>query len=360
MKATSLLTYIYAVLLMGFYSCTKGDSENKASESTSTKVQTVQVTKASFRSIVPTLKISGKALANKKVVIYAMESGRVLKVYKDLGDKVAKGSVLLLLENPEIEATHLKAVAEQTRAQKIYDRLEASHQKSSAVTPLSIIEEAKSNLMKASADLQLISKRKNELTIKAPFSGTITKRMVEVGATLQNALKNSNSNPLFELQEINPIRLHIDLPGSDLSKISKGLPVQVYFSSLKKPPFQAVISRMANALDPMSNTMSVEIDIPNPSGEIMPGMYAEVDIELSQTTKVLSIQTEAQLLFKKEAYLLVVRNGEVVQLPLIKGASNKNYFEIQNKEITEDDLIIIRGKSLVKNGDKVDAVISTE
>jgi RND family efflux transporter MFP subunit len=358
MKAPSHLKYIYLFLAIGLFSCAKKESGKQEPKEAFSKTQTVQVVKPMFRSIVPTLKITGKAMANRKVEVYAMESGRVVKVYKDLGDKVSKGTALVLLENPEIEATVAKAKAEQSRAQSKYKRLKSSRQNASALTPISLVEEAQAKLEKASAELELIIQRKNELTIRAPFAGIVTKRMVEQGATLQNALKNTSSQAIFEIQEPNPIRLTIDVPGSDLTKISKGMAVNISFSGLKESSYQAKITRMANALDPMSNTMTVEIDIANASHAIKPGMYAEVEIELEETDKVLSIQSEALLMFKKEAYVLAVRKDKVLQLPLQRGAANKKYFEIKNEDISKDDLIIVRGKNLVKNGEVVKAIIA--
>jgi RND family efflux transporter MFP subunit len=197
----------------------------------------------------------------------------------------------------------------------------------------------------------------NFLSVKAPFTGKITKRLVDHGALVQSGLTEDNPQGIVELQEISPIRLTVPLPESDIAAIEKGMDVTVTFPELPGESFKAKVSRTAEALDPASKTMQVEIDIDNPDGFIKPGMYAKVIMRIGSRESVLSLPVTAQWIFQDQPFILVVKNNMVERVHLRKGLSNKDYFEGLNPEITESTLVIVQGKGLVQPGQIVKPVL---
>jgi membrane fusion protein, multidrug efflux system len=342
-------------------SCSRGQQNDKGSTadagSENNKIQSVEVVKPQRRSFIAEVLITGTARPNQKVTLYAMESGYVQNIFVDIGDIVQKGEVIAELANPELVRQYEQKKAQLKAKQSIYERLKSTHEKTPAITPLQLIEDAEAEYLSVKAGLNAIKDRMNFLSVKAPFTGNVTKRFVDHGALLQSGLTEDNPQGIVELQEISPIRLTVPLPESDITAIKKGMDVTVTFPELPGESFQAKVSRTAGALDPASKTMQVEIDIDNSSGFIKPGMYAKALMQISRRESVLSLPVTAQWIFQNQSFVLVVKNDKVESIPLRKGLSNKDYFEALNPEITESSLVIVQGKGLVKPGQVVKPVL---
>jgi len=350
---------VFAVLLTTLISCNNQEKETEQT-STNDKIQKVEVVKPKQRSFTAEVSITGTARPNQIVTLYAMESGMLMQMRKDIGDKVRQGETIAVLGNPELQQQQIKWQAE-TKAKKAnYDRLNSVYEKTPALTNIQMVENAEAEYLSAKANLDAVNNRIGFLTIKAPFSGTITKRFVDKGAMIQSGLSQSNAQALFELQEINPIRLTIPVPESDAVGIQKGMEVEVILPELSGNSLMAKVSRTSNVLDPMSKTMQVEIDLPNPDGKILSGMYAKVLLQINSRENILSLPMIAKVSHKNEDYVLAVVDGIVKRLPVKIGLSNQDYFEVLNDEITAETHVIVQGKSLVKPEQIVEPILKQE
>jgi len=398
---SSRLCVSIIILFTALTACqNKASGPKTATVSTSTttnKIQTVGIIHATTRSFTAETEITGTARPNQKVMLYAMESGYVKSIRKDIGDKVNKGEVIATLANPlisklvadaqgatkiaaanlsTIETALIAAEADAKAKQSIFDRLNRIAQKTPQLTTLMDVENAEAAAKIAQAEiatkqaeiqaaqnkieayqqqLTITQQQANSLSIKAPFSGTITRRLVDKGAMVQSGLTETNPMGIVEIQETNLIRLTIPMPESDASAIKKGMEVTVNFPELPGESFTTKISRTAGALDPVSKTMQVEIDVPNSDGKILTGMYAKVNMNLGSRNDVLALPIIAKVLYKDAPHILVVKDGIVDRVPLRIGLTGKDYFEVLNSEITKATQVIVQGKSLVKVGQKVEA-----
>jgi len=361
-KMTKYIYTISTLFITAFFISSCGDSQNKVLQKgefpVNIKTQSVEVEKPQFRSFNAEVLITGSAEPNQKVTIYAMESGYVEKIMTEIGDFVHKGDVLAELENPNLHRKLQEKTAQLNAKKAIYNRLKSSYKKTPALTPMQVLEDAKSDYLTAKASLNTIEERLNFLNVKAPFSGLVTRRMVDHGALVQSGLTEVNPQALFEVQEISPIRITIPVPESDIATLKEGLEVTVNFPELPGELCQAKVSRMSGALDPASKTMQVEIDLDNSKGVIKSGMYAKVLMEISSRSDVVSLPVTAQWIYQDEPFVFIVNKENTVErIPLKKGLSNKDYFEILNPEITRNTLVIIQGKGLVKDGQIVNPAI---
>jgi len=350
---------VFAVLLSVLTSCKQ---EEKSTEETTSqgKIQKVEVVKPEQRSFKSEVLITGTALPNQIVTLCAMEGGMLMKMRKDIGDKVEQGETIAILENPELQQQQIKWQVEVKVKKANYERLNAVYEKTPALTNIQVVENAEAEYLSANANLEALNNRIGFLNLKAPFSGIITKRFVDKGAMIQSGLNESNPQALFELQEINPIRLTIPVPESDAVGIQKGMKVEVTLPELSGSSFMAEVSRTSNALDPLSKTMKVEIDLQNPDGKIISGMYAKALLQISSRENILSLPVIAKVSHKNEDYVLAVVDGEVKRMPVKIGLSNQEYFEILNDEITSDMQVIVQGKGLVKPEQIVESVLKQE
>lgn len=123
--------------------------------------------------------------------------------------------------------------------------------------------------------------------------------------------------------------------------------VQVNFPELSDETYNAKISRNSGALDALSKTMQVEIDLNNSNGKIITGMYAKVLLHVNSRENILSLPILSKVRFQNEDYVLIVENGKVKRIPIKIGLSDKDYFEVLNAEIIKETHVIINGKGLV-------------
>lgn len=334
------------------------NQENAATEQTTSndKIQKVEVVKPIRRKFSAEVLITGTAKPNQITTLYAMESGMLMQMHKDIGDRVRQGETLAVLKNPELLQQQMKWQAETNAKKANYERLNSVYERTPALTNLQMVENAEAEYLSAKANWDGVNNRIGFLNIKAPFSGIITKRFVDKGAMIQSGLSQSNPQALFELQEINPIRLTIPVPESDAVGIKKEMSAQVTLPELSGTTFVAKVSRISNALDPISKTMQVEIDLENPDSKIVSGMYAKILLQIDSRENILSLPIISKVSHKNEDYVLAVEDEKVKRLPVKTGLSNQDYFEVLNDDITAETQIIVKGKSLVKPGQIVDAV----
>lgn len=363
-KITGSLSLIAALWLSGCSSDEKTENQTTVDDS---KIQNVEVTVPAYRSFVSEVLITGTAEPNREVMLYAIESGYVKTVYKDIGDRVQKGEVIAVLENPELYRQQQQLTAEMEGKKSVYERLQSTYKKTPALTPLQILEDARAEYLSLKAKWDAANDRISFLQVKAPFSGIITQRFVDEGALVQSGLTEDNPQPIVEIQEVNTIRLSIPLPEADAVAIGKGMGVVVTFPELPGKSYTAKISRTANSLDRASKTMRVEIDIPNADGKIKSGMYAKVLMQINSRDSVLSLPVTAQVIFQNQPFVMLVvdlpagqAGGKVERVPLRKGLSNKDYFEVLNPEIGVESQVIIQGKGLVRPGQVVKPIFKSE
>lgn len=355
------LTQVYLLLIANclFISCNNQEKETEQT-TTSDKIQNVEVVKPKSRSFTAEVLITGTTRPNQMATLYAMESGMLAEMRKDIGDKVKQGEALAILKNPELQQQQLKWQAETKAKKSNYERLNSVYEKTPALTNIQMVDNAEADYLSAKANLDGINKRIEFLTIKAPFSGIITERFVDKGAMIQSGLSESNPQALFDLQEINPLRLSIPVPESDALGIQKGMDVKVTLPELSGESFMVKVSRTSNALDPLSKTMQVEIDLENPDGKILSGMYARALLQIGSRENILSLPMISKVSHKNEDYILVVVDDVVKRLPIKIGLSNQDYFEVLNEKITAETQVIVEGKSLVKPEQTVEPILKQE
>jgi len=355
-KITDKIPFHWIGILI-LMACGQENQEVSKKENDQLPVQRVEVVQPIERSFTATILITGTALPNQQIMLHAMESGYVKSIRKDIGDKVYKDEVIATLDNPELHRTREKLAAQQEAKKAIYDRLKLTSAATPDLTPMQVLDEAKADFAAASANLKAIEDRQGFLQVLAPFNGFITQRLVDHGALVQSGLSNSNATPIAQIQQLNPIRLTIPLPESDVASIKEGMDATITFPELHGKPYNATISRIAKVLDIASKTMQVEIDIENSEGTIKPGMHAKVSMQMSSRDNVLSLPVTAQYMYKDEPFVLAVLDNKVVQIPLRKGLENKDFFEVLNEEIGPTTQVIVQGKGLVKPGHIVTPVL---
>jgi RND family efflux transporter MFP subunit len=191
----------------------------------------------------------------------------------------------------------------------------------------------------------------------APFSGYISQRNLEVGAAVSNqAAATSNASiGILTLQEINPVKVQLEVPERDVARVGVGNVVRLTTDAYPGRQFSGKVARVVHALDPRTRTMGLEVDIPNPDVLLKPGMYARVDLLIETRKDALLVPLEALTGTEGRATVLVVREGKVAATPVELGPTDGPVVQVL-KGVGPDTEIILQGKDLVREGMAVRAV----
>jgi HlyD family secretion protein len=199
--------------------------------------------------------------------------------------------------------------------------------------------------------------RVDDTRIVAPFSGYISQRNLEVGAAVSNqAAATSNASiGILTLQEINPVKVQLEVPERDVARVAVGNVVRLTTDAYTGRQFSGKVARVVHALDPRTRTMGLEVDIPNPDDLLKPGMYARVDLLLEVRKDAMMVPLEALTGAEGRPTVLVVRDGKVGTASVELGPTDGPAVQI-TKGVGPDTEIIIQGKDLVREGMTVRAV----
>ncbi|MDA1050699.1 MAG: efflux RND transporter periplasmic adaptor subunit [Planctomycetota bacterium] len=169
---------------------------------------------------------------------------------------------------------------------------------------------AESRVTVAIADLEKTKTMNEYATIRAPFAGLVTKRMVDPGAFIQPAEGNSGAKPLLTVTATSVVRLRIDLPMDEVQWLDRG--DRAVFGRINALPGETVpgtVTRYSSTLDPTSRTMRVEIDLPNADHRLSPGYYGYVTLILNEFKDVPTVPSSAVMTDDEGLFVYVLEGS---------------------------------------------------
>jgi RND family efflux transporter MFP subunit len=172
---------------------------------------------------------------------------------------------------------------------------------------------AKASVKVAQAQVEKTQVYVNFAKITAPFDGKITYRGYFPGDFIRSAGDGSGQGPLFTVKRTDKFRVIVQVPDSAIRYLDKGDPAVVRIDSLPGRRFIGTVSRKSDSEDPNTRLMRVEIDLPNPTGEIRDGTYGKVTIILERFPNLLSIPVSAKISAKGNTWTVFVVNGTRVE-----------------------------------------------
>lgn len=249
----------------------------------------------------------------EEAVIRTRSTGYVTRRLVDLGDKVEAGAPLVEIDTPELDrqldqarAQLAQASAAVTQAKASLDFAKTTLARYDKLTPAGLasqeeLDKARSqvdvsqanlgvsqaNLDAQGANVRRLTQEKAFARVVAPFAGTITSRSVDKGALV------SPTSELFKLATVDPMRVLVEVPQGAAPSIHADVPATVTVREYPGRSFDGKVARFAGALDPASRTMTTDVRVPNPKGELLAGMYAKVEITLPAPHRVLEIPATA-------------------------------------------------------------------
>jgi len=281
------------------------------------------------------LSLAGQFQAYQVVDVHAKVSGYVRHIYVDIGDRVHAGETLATLEVPELNAQYRGTQSEALRSQDAisaaqhqlsraqalhaavqanYDRLdEASKQRPGLIAAQELdnarsqaeatqqqmdaamaeLSAAKQGANAATADQQRVGALQSYTNVVAPLDGVVAWRYADTGVLIQEGTNSeTQSMPLIKLAQSNLLRLRVPVPEDAVRYVHEGDVMQIRVDALDQN-FSGKVIRFTRNLDLNTRTMETEVDVPNPTLAITPGMYANTYLQLAHRENVLTVPVVA-------------------------------------------------------------------
>ncbi len=316
------------------------------------------------------LVLPGYTAAWHSSTIYARVDGYVSKWFVDIGDHVHAGQVLALIETPDLDA-ELAAARAQLKADEatvVVRKAETDFARTTYArwrdSPRGVVSEQEREEKKAAYDSAVARQRSAEadaalaqaqvdkyqaLTqfkkVTAPYDGVITVRDIDIG-NLVTAGSTAATTPLYVMTQNDPIRIFVDAPQSAAEDLISGNPpVQVQTSAGVMRDYSGKVTRTSEALNPQARTLRVEVDIPNPREEFVPGMYVKVGFGLPPRGLV-----------QVPAAALIFRAGG----PQVARVDASGKISFHNVSIGRDDGSVVELSSGVAPGDRLAVNVSSQ
>ena len=301
--------------------------------------------------------------------IYARTNGYLLRWYKDIGSRVAKGELLADIDTPEVdqELSQARATRQQSAAQLDMAKISADRwqnlRKTDSVsqqetdTQTNAYQQSVANLAAADANVRRLEQLESFKHVYAPFAGVLTKRNVDPGALI-NA--GSAGTALFTLARVDPLRVFVNVPQAYSPAMKNGMPAYVTLQEIAGQKFRGTVTRTADAIDPATRTLLTEVDVPNKDGHLLPGSFGEVHFLPKINAEKVTVPVNAMLFRQEGARLAVLGPDNKVQLrPITIGRDYGTTLEILGGVSLEDRIIINPSDSL-EDGQTVNVAADNE
>lgn len=313
------------------------------------------------------LQLPGSLQGFAETPIYARSNGYVTRWTKDIGDRVQAGDLLVELSTVEVaqqlaqaRATREQAQAALQLARSSLARWQGLRQRD-AVSQQEVdersntLQQAEGSLGAAQADVQRLEQLLAYSRITAPFAGVVTRRTVDVG----NLVDAGNGGPpkaLYTLSQTDPLRVYLAVPQAYAPRIKVGQTAQLRLDERPGEVFSGRVVRSAGALDPLTRTLQVEVDLPNRDGRLLPGSYATVGLQTGPGAGSLLTVPGNALLFRPQGTLVAVvgPDGRVRLKPVQIGRDLGAQVEIRDG-LGATDTVIINPPDSLNEGDAVQA-----
>ena len=333
------------------------------------------------------LKLPGTLQAVTEAPILARADGYLKNRYVDLGDRVRAGQPLAEIDAPELDQQILQSEAAVAQAQASLEQAQANleqgksnrelaritaerwktlaaegvvsqqendqyqAQLSSQNANVQALEKAisaqRSNVAASRANVARLQDVQGYRVVKAPFDGVVTVRNVDVGA-----LVSAGSTLLFRIAQTGTLRTYVNVPQANASSIRVGQPAQLTLTNFPGRRFPGTVARTANALDPSSRTMLVEVAVPNADGALFPGMYSDVDLSSARLNPPLVIPALALIVRADGAQVAVVQDDVVHLQKIAIGRDYGDRVEIV-QGVTEGTTILAAPGDAAQEGAKI-------
>lgn len=313
------------------------------------------------------LDLPGRFEAYARAPIYARVSGYLKSWNADIGTTVKAGQLLGEIETPDLDQQLLQARADlgsaqanvglaETTAKRWQDLLSTQSISKQEVDEKTGDYRSKQAMLKAAeANVNRIIALKSFTRITAPFAGSVTARNTDTGALIN--VGSSSDLPLFEISDTHKLRLYVNVPQNYVVTIKQGTKAQITVPEHADKTYTATVESTSGAINAASGTTLMQLAVPNPTGELLPGGYANVSLALPSNKADLSVPASALIFDQAGLRVATVGTDNKINVKTITIARDLGKTIVVSSGLVTTDRVVENPPDGVKNGDKVNIAV---
>jgi len=319
--------------------------------------------------------LPGELVPYMSVSLHAKVAGFVDRVFVDRGSVVKQGELLVELNAPELkaqiaeaesrvqvaEAERVQAEAQLSAATSTRDRLKKAAETPGAVAGNEVIQadkqvDAAQALVRARAEagraaqsaVQAHRDMEAYLKISAPFDGVVTERTVHPGALIGPGV----DTVLLVLAQTSRLRLVVSVPEEAAGSVTNGTRVVFHVPAYPDRNYSGVVARSAHALDQKTRSLSVELDVANRDGALLPGMYPTVSWPIRSAHPALLVPRTSVVTTTERTFVIVDRDGRAAWVDVRTGATERDQVEVSG-DLKPGDRVVRRATDELREGSRI-------
>lgn len=292
-------------------------------------------------SVARTVTAVGSLLSNESVVIRPEIAGRISEIAFQEGQRVAKGTVLVRLDDSIARATLAQAQASIAFSRAELSRADQLVRQNTG--PLRSREQAAAKLQADEAAVQLARAQLDKQVLTAPFDGVLGLRKVSVGDYMQAG------KDIVNIEAIDTLKLDFRVPEMFLSAVKIGQTLTVSVDAFAGRSFDGQVYAIDPLIDVNGRAVVIRARVANPDGALRPGLFARVALTLTVVPDAVLIPEQAIVAFGKEQFVFKVVEGKVAQTKVVLGERRNAEVEI-TQGLKSGDLVVTAGQLKIRDG----------
>jgi RND family efflux transporter MFP subunit len=299
--------------------------------------------------------------------IYARTNGYVKNWYADIGAHVKKGQLLAVIETPEVDQQLAQSRSNLSTAQanlklaeitkNRYQGLLATHAVAQQDVDNAVgTYDANKTIVEADqANVKQLETLQSFEKVYAPFDGIITARNTDIGTLINSGNSGNTKTDLFHISQPGKLRVYVNVPEQYSKAATPGLTASLTLAEFPGRQFQGKLVRTSEAINFSTRTLTAEIDVDNPTGELLSGSYTEVHLKVPGQGSSYLVPVSTLVFRSQGLQVAVVKDGSAVLTPVTPGRDFGEQIEIVSGLKGDESVIVTPPDSLV-SGQKVQVV----
>ncbi len=352
MKYLRLFPYLTIISLI-LFGCKQGESGTAKAVSepqdSVAKEILVRTTPLTRTTISRTIDYTATLIPFEEVYVAPAAPGRIEKLYVEVGDRIVKGQKLFLMDQSQIRQAEIQLKSLAVDLGRLDTLLSTGS-----------VTQQQYDQLKTQYDVTAsnIAFMKENTLLYAPFDGVVTGKYYENGEMFSGAPNTmAGKAAVVTVNQVNKLKALVGISEQYFPQIKEGMNADIKVDVYGSEEFAGKITLVYPTIDPATRTFNVEIDIPNGSNRLKPGMFIRVSMELGEAE---TFVVPANALLQQEGtnirYLFIEKDGKAVRQNVVPGKRFDDRIEVISDRIKEGEHLIIEGQTKLIDGNVVKVV----
>lgn len=364
LKTVGIVAGLVAIALVAIGLFTRYRSDRDLAEWTNAQsTPVVSVIRPTATGAADDLTLPANVQAYNSAAIFARTNGYIRRWFVDIGDNVRAGQTLAILDAPEVDqqVAAAKAELETARANRVLAASTATRwrdllakdavSKQETDERLGALAASRATENAAAAEVRRLGALQGFTRLVAPFAGVVTSRSTQIGALVTSG--TGATTPLFTVADTGRMRIFVRVPQGYSGQVKPGLHASLTVPEYPGRSFDVTLTRSADAVDPQSGTVLVQLEAANPDRALKPGAYGQVKFPVGGTSGAVRLPASALVIGAQGTRVATVGAGnKAVLKPVTIGRDDGDSVEI-SAGLTPRDRVIDNPPDSLQTGDPV-------